>query len=148
MGMLEYRYGYWIGIPGQYHTLFHGVMGIWGYASTGISVRWVIIWPHWFTDDMSQLALSLGNNHHHDPLLTTNMSGGVSHLVLGNYNDDDKPGVLKSQRMMFWHLTWWLRANIILAMLGFWLMVYTIRSGQSQLISQQLSLVPMIHHPP
>jgi len=69
---------------------FHGVTGLQRYASTGILVRWVFIWPHWFTY-ASQLAHSLGNKHHHDPSLATNVSGGVFDLVLGNYDNDDDP---------------------------------------------------------
>ena len=38
-GMPGYGYGSEVAMPRQYHTCFHGVMGMCGYAGAGISVR-------------------------------------------------------------------------------------------------------------
>ena len=56
-GMPGYGYGSEVAVPGQYRTLFHGVSGMCGYAGAGILVRWVIIWPCWFTHDTYNLKL-------------------------------------------------------------------------------------------
>ena len=89
MGM--HGYGFWVC---QTHATLYPFPWCYGYSSTKFLVRWVVIWPCWFTHNTSKLNPDhhhhTTTNHHCEQLLTGWKWGATKMWMTRWWQDGDR----------------------------------------------------------